>query len=79
MNHPFYEEHDQVIEYGEFCECGWSVGEYLTYCDLIAQLRSALIVEETYENNTPTTATSGDKMILRSALILSASATVSPR
>lgn len=63
MNHPFYEEHDQVIEYGEFCECGWSVGEYLTYCDLIAQLRSALIVEETYENNTPTTATSGDKMI----------------
>lgn len=63
MDHPFYEEHDQVIEYGEFCECGWSVGEYLTYCDLIAQLRSALIVEETYENNTPTTATSGDKMI----------------
>lgn len=63
MDHPFYEEHDQVIEYGEFCECGWNVGEYLTYCDLIAQLRSALIVEETYENNTPTTATSGDKMI----------------
>ena len=63
MDHPFYEEHDQVIEYGEFCECGWNVGEYLTYCDLIAQLRAALIVEETYENNTPTTATSGDKMI----------------
>lgn len=63
MEHPFYEEHDQAIEYGEFCECGWSVGDYLAYCDLIAQLRSALIVEETYESNTPTTATSGDKMI----------------
>lgn len=63
MNHPFYEEHDQAIEYGEFCEYGWSVGEYLTYCDLIAQLRSTLIVEETYESNTPTTATSGGKMV----------------
>lgn len=62
MNHPFYEEHDQAIEYGEFRECGWSVEQYLTYCDLIAQFRSALILEETSEGTIPSTIASGEKM-----------------
>lgn len=63
MNHPFYDEHDQAIEYGEFCECGWSIDHYLSYCDLISQLRAALIIEEANENNIQSVATSGDKMI----------------
>lgn len=62
MNHPFFEEHTQAIEYGEFCDCGWSVSDYLTYCDFIAQFRSVLIIEETSECAVPGTITSGEKM-----------------
>lgn len=62
MNHPFYEEHNQAIEYGEFRECGWNVDQYLTYCDLIAQFRSALIIEEAGEGSNSLTVSSGEKM-----------------
>ena len=62
MNHPFYEEHDQAIEYGEFCECGWSVDQYITYCDIVAQFRAALITEVEGGNVTHGVDVSGEKM-----------------
>ena len=62
MNHPFYAEHNQAIEYGEFCECGWSTDEYIAYCGLVAQFRSALILEEASEGTASTANASGDKL-----------------
>lgn len=63
MNNPFYVEHDQAIEYGEFCKSGWDIDDYLTYCNLISQFRSALIMEEANEGYAPATVTSREKMI----------------
>jgi hypothetical protein len=62
MNHPFYEEHDQAIEYGEFCECGWSVDQYLAYCDIVAQFRAALIIEVEGKDVACVADVSGEKM-----------------
>ena len=44
MGHPFYDEHEKAIEYGEFAACGWSAEAYISYCNLVSQLRAAIVV-----------------------------------
>lgn len=51
MKHPFFDVHEQAIEYSKFADCGWSADSYFYYRNLISQLRAALIVDMENSDN----------------------------
>lgn len=46
MINPFFEEHEYAIEYAEFENSGWDANTFLYYCNLVSQLRSSFIIQD---------------------------------
>lgn len=46
MINPFFEEHEYAIEYAEFKNSGWDANTFLYYCNLVSQLRSSFIIQD---------------------------------